>query len=104
MRRDTGQETVHGPGTDGQTSFDWLGLGGFNHRSSATRPKVNIGDSDADHRMRAYVEVYGCTLNFGEPREIEEALSGNLGLRSFCEVKITDATPTCLIGERGDTR
>jgi len=26
--------------------------------------------------MRAYVEAYGCTLNFGESREIEELLSG----------------------------
>ena len=63
-----------------------------------------IGDSDADPQMRAYVEAYGCTLNFGESREIEEALSGDLGLGSFCEVEITDATPTYLIGERGDAR
>lgn len=63
-----------------------------------------IGDSDADHRMRAYVDAYGRTLNFGESREIEEALSGNLGLGSFCEAEITDATPTYLIGEWGDAR
>lgn len=65
---------------------------------------MNIGDSDDDHRMRAYVEAYGCTLNFGESREIEEALSGNLGLESFCEVEITDATSPYMIGERGDAR
>ena len=27
--------------------------------------------------MKAYVEAYGCTLNFGESREIEELLAGN---------------------------
>lgn len=27
--------------------------------------------------MRAYVEAYGCTLNFGEAREIEDLLSGS---------------------------
>jgi len=46
MRRDTWQETVHGPGTDGPTSFDWLGMGGFNRRRSATGPFEKKGFKD----------------------------------------------------------
>ena len=63
-----------------------------------------IGDSDAALRMRAYVEAFGCTLNFGESRGVDDALSGDLGLESFSEIVIADATPTYLIGEQGDTR
>lgn len=63
-----------------------------------------IGDSDAAHRMRVYVEAFGCTRNFGEPRETEEALSGDFGLGSVRGTAIADATSTHLIGDRGDTR
>ncbi len=34
-----------------------------------------ISESDAELDMRAHVEAYGCTLNFGEAKEIEELLS-----------------------------
>jgi len=34
-----------------------------------------ITDSDADHDMKAFVEAYGCTLNFGESREIEDLIA-----------------------------
>jgi len=38
MRRDTWQETVHGPGSDGPTQFDWLWMRDFSHRNSVTEP------------------------------------------------------------------
>jgi len=62
MRRDTGQETVHGPGTDGQTSFDWLGLGGFNHRSSATGPVDKDDEKDWHPHEQSQGVIQGETL------------------------------------------
>jgi hypothetical protein len=66
--------------------------------------KMIIGDSDAAPRMRAHVDAYGCNLFFGESREIEDSLYGDLSLRSVRGIAIADAAPTYPIGEQGDAR
>jgi threonylcarbamoyladenosine tRNA methylthiotransferase CDKAL1 len=45
--------------------------------SSRVRPKTELTPyTDDQPAMRAYIEAYGCTLNFGEARELEEMLAG----------------------------
>src|SRR4030066_431444 len=47
------------------------------HSSPTKNPQSrHIRDADAPPAMRAYVEAYGCTLNFGEARELEDVLTG----------------------------
>ena len=46
------------------------------HSSPTKNPQsLHIRDADAPPAMRAYVEAYGCTLNFGEARELEDVLT-----------------------------